>query len=261
MFKEIAGHQFFTVDFGIGPRTFFAHSGWIGTYEDWLPTLAALSKSWRAASYDHRGAGETVVPLEEITAEALIADIFRVMDALDIERCVLGGFSAGTGIAVRAALQYPERFDGLVLINGSAGVRPPDADPPLSPRPPSTWPGETHSDRMRWFIERCTPEPDVEHIRRWGHDLLMRAEPDAAERLFTIVPPADAAYLAQLSTIALPTLIIHGASDAMVTTAAMETLAAQIPYSKLVVLEGSGHLPAMIRPLEMAALINDFFGE
>ncbi len=84
MFTEIAGHRFFTVDFGAGPRTFFAHSGWIGTNEDWLPALAVLSKTWRAASYDHRGAGETVVPITEITAEALIADIFRVMDGLEM---------------------------------------------------------------------------------------------------------------------------------------------------------------------------------
>ena len=95
VYKEIAGYQFFTVDLGAGSRTFFAHSGWIGTFEDWLPTLGVLSKTWRAVSYDHRGTGETSVPVEEITAEALLDDIFRVMDALAVERCVLGGFSSG----------------------------------------------------------------------------------------------------------------------------------------------------------------------
>ena len=84
MFLDVAGHRCFAVDLGAGPRTFFAHSGWIGTYEDWLPTLEILSKSWRAVAYDHRGAGETVVPLEAITAEALLDDIFRVQDALGI---------------------------------------------------------------------------------------------------------------------------------------------------------------------------------
>jgi pimeloyl-ACP methyl ester carboxylesterase len=259
VFKEIAGHRFFTVDFGSGSRTLFTHSGWIGTYEDWLPTLEVLSKTWRVASYDHRGAGETTVPVNEITADALLDDIFRVMDSLEIERCVLGGFSAGTGLTVRAVLRDPGRFDGLLLMNGAAGVRPPDAGPASPPRLPSTWPGETHSARMRWFIEQCTPEPDVEHIRRWGHHFLLRAEPEAADRLSGIVPPADDDLVGRLAEMTTPTLLIHGEKDAFVTTAAMQYLASLIPDSKLMVIEGSGHLPAMIRPLDVAAAIESFF--
>ena len=259
MFRNITGHEFFTVDFGSGPRTLFTHSGWIGTYEDWLPTLEVLSKSWRVASYDHRGAGETCVPLETITAEALLDDIFRVMDALQIERCVLGGLSAGTGLTVRAVLRDPGRFDGLVLMNGAAGVRPPQAGP-AAPRPlPSAWPGDTHSDRMRWFIEQCTPEPNVEHIRRWGHHFLLRAEPGAADRLWGIVPPLDPDLLGGLAELTIPTLLVHGSKDVFATTAAMQYLASLIPGSNLVIMEGSGHLPAMIRPLEVAAAIDAAF--
>ncbi|MBV9544327.1 MAG: alpha/beta hydrolase [Chloroflexi bacterium] len=259
MFKQIAGHRFFTVDFGSGPRTFFTHSGWIGTYEDWLPTLEVMSKNWRVASFDHRGAGETTVPVEEITEEALLDDIFRVMDALAIDRCVLGGFSAGTGFTARAVLRDRTRFEGLVLMNGAAGVRPPDAGPPPPRRPPSTWPGEDHAARMRWFIEQCTPEPDVEHIRRWGHHFLLRAEPTAADRLNAIAPAADDDFVAALSQITIPTLIIHGEKDTFVTTAAMQYLSSLIPNTKLVVLDGSGHLPAMIRPHDVAAAITEFF--
>lgn len=259
MFIDLAGHHFFTVDLGAGPRTFLAHGGWIGTNEDWLPTLAALSKTWRAVSYDHRGAGETVVPLEEITAAALVDDIFRVMDALAIERCVLAGFSSGTAFTLRAALRHPERFEGLVFMNGTGGVQAPNAGPARPLPLPSRWPGADHLARMRWFIERCTPEPGVDHFRRWGEHMLLRAEPAAADRLFAIIPPTDPALLEALASITLPTLIVHGAQDAFASTAAMEHLAAQIPRSKLVVLNDSGHLPAMIRPLEVAGIINDFF--
>jgi pimeloyl-ACP methyl ester carboxylesterase len=259
MFVDVDGYRFFTLDIGSGPRTFLAHSGWIGTIEDWLPTLGVLSKQWRVISYDHRGAGETVVPVDAITPDALIDDIFRVMDALQVERCILGGFSAGAGIALRAAVLHPERFDGLVLTNGSAGVRAPDAGPPPPRQPVSSWPGADHAARMRWFIERCTPEPDVEHIRRWGHHFLMRAEPEAAERLWGIMPPPDAELLDRVRRLALRTLIIHGSLDPFATLPAMEHLASLIPDSRLEVIEGVGHLPAMIRPHEVAALIGAFF--
>lgn len=259
MFMDIAGHHCFVVSHGSAPRTFVAHSGWIGTNEDWLPTLEVLSRSWRTITYDHRGAGETVVPIEEITAEALLDDLFEVMDAFGVERCVLGGFSAGSSTALRAVLARPERFDGLVLMNGNAGIRPPNAAPAAPARKPSQWPGATHSERMRWFIEQCTPEPDVEHIRRWGHHMLMRAEPEAAERLSGLQPVIPQDLGSQLGEVRVPTLLIHGEKDAFVSTAGMEYVAGQIPRSKLVVMEGSGHLPAMIRPHEVAAAINAYF--
>ncbi|MDQ6831966.1 MAG: alpha/beta hydrolase, partial [Chloroflexota bacterium] len=249
----------FVVSHGSATRTFVAHSGWIGTNEDWLPTLEVLSRSWRTVTYDHRGAGETVVPIKEITAEALLDDLFRVMDALDVERCVLGGFSAGSSTALRAVLARPERFEGLVLMNGSAGIRSPDTTPSASLPPPSQWPGATHSERMRWFIEGCTPEPDVEHIRRWGHHMLMRAEPEAAERLWGLRPASEEDLGSRLGELRVPTLLIHGEKDVFASTAAMEYVADQIPRSRLVVMEGSGHLPAMIRPEAVAAAINAYF--
>jgi pimeloyl-ACP methyl ester carboxylesterase len=98
------------------------------------------------------------VPVECISPEALVEDVFRVMDATGIERCVLAGFSRGTVTAMRAVLARPERFDGLVLMNGCGEVRSPEL--PVVPRvPPSQWPGDTHAERLRWFVERCTPEP------------------------------------------------------------------------------------------------------
>ena len=173
MFLDIDGNRVFTLSFGQGPRTILAHGGWISNVEDWITTLAPLSTTWRTVTYDHRGAGLTRVPVDRISPQALVDDVFRVMDALDIERCVLAGFSRGTVTALRAVLAQPERFDGLVLMNGCGEVQSPDLA--VRPRPaPSTWPGATHAERMRWFIERCTPEPDIEHIRRWGEYVLAR---------------------------------------------------------------------------------------
>ena len=128
MFLDINGNSVFALDFGSGPRTFLAHSGWIGNFEDWIATLAPMSKTWRTVIYDHRGAGETRVPVDRITPQSLVDDLFAVMGELEIDRCVLGGFSRGTVTTLRAVLQRPERFEGLVLMNGSAGVQVPGAE-------------------------------------------------------------------------------------------------------------------------------------
>jgi len=258
MFLDIDGNRVFALVFGTGPRTLLAHGGWISNVEDWIATLAPLSARWRTVVYDHRGAGLTRVPIERISQEALVDDVFRMMDATGIERCVLAGFSRGTVTALRAALTRPDRFDGLVLMNGCGEVRSPEL--PVAPRvPPSSWPGATHADRLRWFVERCTPEPDVEHIRRWGEYILARATPEAADRLYMMEAEQPIDWASRLPGLRLPTLIVHGELDPFFRTEHMRYTQSLIPDSELVIMAGSGHLPAMTRPLEVAAHIERFF--
>jgi hypothetical protein len=259
MFLDIDGNKVFALSFGSGPRTILAHSGWIGNFEDWIATLAPLSASWRTVIYDHRGAGETTVPVERISHEALVDDVFRVMDAMGIDQCVLAGFSRGVVTALRAALQSPERFDGLLLMNGTGEVTLPGEVLAPRPAPSKSWPGETFDDRLRWFAERCVPEPDSDHIRRWAVNLLSRSTSEVADRIQTMLPTEPIDWAARLPQLALPTLLIHGRLDPFCRTEVMEYMNAVIPGSKLVVMEGSGHLPAMTRPLEVAREIDSFF--
>jgi len=259
MFLDIAGNKVFTLGFGRGPRTILAHSGWVGNVEDWIATLAPLSATWRTVVYDHRGTGETHVPVEAITHEALVDDVFAVMDALAIEKCVLAGFSRGVMTVMRAVLRHPERFEGLILMNGTGEVQVPGTTP--APRvPPSKWPGETHRDRLKWFIERSTPEPDVEHIRRWGTNILSRATPEAAERIMTMQWETPVDWASELPRWRLPTLLLHGEKDWLVNLETLRYMQSLIQGSRLVVFEGSGHIPAMVRPMDVAAAINDYFG-
>ena len=50
---------------------------------------------------------------------AAIEDVGRVIDATEIERPILVGWSQGATIAVRYAAQHPEQVSGLVLIDGA----------------------------------------------------------------------------------------------------------------------------------------------
>lgn len=259
MFLDINGNQLFTLSFGYGPKTFLAHSGWIGNFEDWIATLSLLSTDWRVVIYDHRGSGESPVPADRITSEALIDDLFAVMDALNIETCTRAGFSRGAITTLRAALRQPERFDGLMLLNGNGGVTSPDTV--VTPRiPPSQSPGETRQQRLEWFATACTPEPDALHIRRGAINLLSRASPEAAEASYLSQPSVSVDWPVASSRLTLPTLLVHRELDPLVALRDMEYLQTLIPHSKLVVMEGSGHLPAMTRPQDVTNEINSFLG-
>ena len=259
MFLDIDGNKLFAIEFGVGPRVLLGHSGWTGDYEDWIPLFGPLGTGWRAVAYDHRGAGLSQVDPARISHRALIDDVFRVMDALRIERCVLGGFSRGTVTALRAVLERPDRFDGLILMNGHGLVGLP-GEAPRPVVPPSQWPGATFAEKMRWFAERCTPEPDSEPFRNWVVQALMRATPAAAERLMTMLPEEPIDWPVALPRVAVPTLLIHGEWDPFCRLEVMAYIASLIPGSRLEVMKQTGHVPSLSQAGAIATMIADYFG-
>ncbi len=146
--------------------------GWTGSWELWAEPFSILSRRWRTIAYDHRGAGVTQAPVESITHDRLIDDVFAVMDAYQVERCVLAAESAGALTALGAALRHPERIAGLVLVDAMFYRAP---SPEESPFVVGL---RTHyAETLRRFVAGCVPEPDSEHLKAWGFKILSRASP------------------------------------------------------------------------------------
>jgi pimeloyl-ACP methyl ester carboxylesterase len=245
MFVDVNGTRLHVVSLGRSERTLLAVGGWAGSWEVWLQPFELLTANgWRCVGYDHRGAGES--PSDEITVDALVGDVFGVMDALGIERCVLAGESMGAAICLRAAVQRPERFDGLVLASTAAGRFTEGS---------AAFAAATRRDyraTVEAFMELCVPETDAEHVKRWGRNILLRAEPEHAARLTEMwrdAAPVDAAQ------VTVPTLLVHGTADAVAPIDHARTLAGAIPDAELVEFAGTGHVPPMTRPQDVVAAI------
>ncbi|MCB0093573.1 MAG: alpha/beta hydrolase [Caldilineaceae bacterium] len=229
-----------------------AIGGWIGSWELWAEPLSILSQQWRAIAYDHRGAGVTVAPVASITFENMVDDVFAVLDAYGIEQCVLAAESAGAVTALGAALKHPQRITGLVIVDGMYFRPPqPDGDPFLLGLQ------KAYPMTLDRFVELCVPEPDCDHIKRWGRQIIDRASQEAAIALYNLAGAVD--LRAELSKITQPTLILHGQADALVPVQAAQGLAKALPNAKLVLLPGAGHVPTMTRPVEIAQEIMNFF--
>jgi len=251
MFIKVNNNRLHTVSFGKGPRTFFTHGGWVGNWEVWQQLFELMSESWRCVGYDHRGAGESQVPPETITPEALVDDLFAVMDSLEVERCVLAGESAGGFIALMAALRQPNRFEGLVLIGATSVITAETAKPLVDGC------RTDYLATVKAFVDACVSEPDSEHIRRWGRDILLRAEPEAAARLLESAYERE--FKLNLADISVPTLVIHGSKDVIIPVDVGKHLATVIPDAELLILEGVGHVPTMTRPREVVTAIKRHF--
>jgi len=83
----------------------------------WMPyQLPYFSQFYRVITFDRRGTGRSATPPGEWTAADCARDVKNLLDALDIERAIVGGASLGGVISCQFGLDYPER--GLALIVG-----------------------------------------------------------------------------------------------------------------------------------------------
>lgn len=248
MFLSVDGALINTVSFGAGSDVFVAHGGWTGSWEIWQQPFERLSQGRRCVAYDHRGSGETVSDPTSIDADRLVADLLSVLDTLGIEQCILAAESLGGFIALLAVERHPERFNGLVLVSSVYEVTP-EATAALVAGSRANY-----LLTVTEFVEACVPEPDSEHLKRWGRDILGRAEPEAAARLL------EGCYgeSVNLSKIAIPTLIIHGTEDAIASAGIASHLANEIADAELHLLDGVGHVPTVTRPDRVVEIIEDW---
>ncbi len=199
--------------------------------------LASFS---RLVLFDKRGTGLSD-PLDgPQPLEARTEDMLTVMDAAGIERAALVGVSEGSAMAVVFAALHPERVSRLVLCGSIMG-----GNPELHPAR-SEW--EEACERFRsalgnWgdggSLRLVAPSIDATQSRL-GQLERGAASPRMAQALISMWFELDVRDL--LSSIAVPTLVLHRSDEIFPVEAARE-LAAKIPGAKLVVEPGIDHAP------------------
>jgi pimeloyl-ACP methyl ester carboxylesterase len=118
--------------------------GWpydINSYAEVMPILA--SAGYRVIVPYLRGYGTTSF-LSDATARngqqsVLAVDAIALMDALDIERAIVGGFDWGARTANVMAALWPERCAGMVSVSGYLIGNPEANKQPLAPGAEMSW--------------------------------------------------------------------------------------------------------------------------
>ncbi len=252
MFISIGNAKIYSTSFGSpAAPAIVGIGGWAGSWELWAEPFSILSQHWHTIAYDHRGAGATVTPVESIAFDRLVDDVFAVLDAYQVEQCVLAGESAGALTVLGAALKQPQRITGLVIVDGLFWSPSPEGSPFLAGL------RTNYAATLERFVDSCVPESDSDHLKRWGLQILHRASPEAAIALLFAASQTD--LRADLDRITQPTLIIHGEADALVPVDQARWLAHTLPNAELTVLPGAGHVPTVTRPMEVANAVMDFF--
>jgi pimeloyl-ACP methyl ester carboxylesterase len=204
--------------------------------------------------YDHRDTGRSVSyppGRPGYTASDLVRDAAGVLDAHGLAAAHVVAMSMGGALAQLLALDLPDRVLSLVLISTSpalpGGRRLPSSQERLG-RFLSTaqvdW-SDTGSVvdyvveywRVLWGRARAFDEAHIRELAR--HDARRAREPAAAQNHGLLAD--DERARGPLSSIAAPTLVIHGTDDPMFGLEHGAALADEIPGSQLLALEGAGH--------------------
>lgn len=256
MFHQIGDDLVNAVAFGSGDQTIVGVGGWIGNWELWQQPFELLSETYRVVAYDHPGSGETVVPRNTLTFEHHVDTVFGILDAFDIDRCILAGESMGGTTAVASALRQPDRFEALILVDSPMW----DFDNE-SVRQFIHGLRADHAGTMSFFVDLCIPEADSDHLKRWLHRILMR--PDAETAIVLLESMYGIDLRPSLPELDMRTLVVNGELDALPATGverARETTAL-IPAARLHVVDGAGHVPTLTCPREVASAMEAFLAE
>src|SRR5919108_1694009 len=105
------------VDRGEGTAVVFTH-GTLMDHKMFAPQIEVLEDRYRIIAYNLRG--RTHRWAETYDLRDLANDCRQVLDERGIETCVLGGMSMGGFMAFEFARMWPERLDGLILIDTKA---------------------------------------------------------------------------------------------------------------------------------------------
>lgn len=214
--------------YGAGEPVILLHGG-LGNSGNWgyqVPVL--VQAGYRAIVIDSRGHGRSTRDARPYSYELMAGDILAVMDALEIQRAALVGWSDGACTALVLAAKAPERAAGVFFFACNM-------DPS----------GTKELTELGPVVSRCFNR----HVKDYAQ---LSATPDQFESFVEAVglmqrtqPNYSAADLACIS---VPVTIIHSQHDEFIKQEHAEYLARSIPNAKYVYLEGVSHFAPLQRP-------------
>jgi pimeloyl-ACP methyl ester carboxylesterase len=192
------GVNYFYAMYGQGEPLLLLHGG-LGCIEMFGPVLATLAASRQVIGVDLHGHGRSSLGDRPIDMSDMGDDIAAILSALGHDVVDVLGFSLGAGVALRLAVQHPERVRRLVLV--SAGYAREGFYPEMLPQQAQVGGAMaeymTDTPMYQTYME-LAPNPDdfPRLLDRVGD--LMRTPYDWAE---------------DVKTLRMPTMLIVGDSD------------------------------------------------
>jgi pimeloyl-ACP methyl ester carboxylesterase len=212
---------------GEGSPVILLHGG-LGHSGNWAYQVPALVEAGhKVVLIDSRGHGRSTRDARPYRYELMAGDVLAVMDALQIDRAAIVGWSDGACTALILGMQAPQRVTGVFFFGCNMD---PSGAKEFVPTP---------------VINRCFSR----HARDYAQ---LSATPDAFEAFVDAVSEmmkTQPNYAADdLARVRVPVVIVQSEHDEFIKPEHAQYLARSIPHAKLVVMPGVSHFAPLQRP-------------
>jgi len=221
--------------------------GWFTNLEmEWDSPISSdfcqkLASRFQLIRYDGRGMGLSDRDVTEFTAESRLEDLEAVIDASGVEKFALLGMSEGGSTAIRYAAKYPERVSHLVIW-GSFLVAPKLDDvpqmAPIARLVPKHW-GSDSTAFHQMFTATFLPDGNAAENELFNELQRTSATPETAAAFLRSTIEIDVREVA--GDVKVPALVLHRKGDLAIPVKYGKEVAAELPNSKLVLLDGRNH--------------------
>jgi len=235
--------------------------GMSGTFDHWgEPFLEDLRRDFDVIVYDHRGVGASsrLDGDGRLTIAQMAADAVGLLDALRLDSAHVLGFSMGGMIAQELVLAHPERVQTLTLAGTYCGGEGSALMPEESLRKLAE--GVSSGDRERavrasWEVNFSSAFAANESA--WARFRQIGLRRAVARQVIMVQNRAIVAHdtSTRLPRIRTPTLVAHGALDAILPVQNGRLIAGLIPGARLQILDEVGHMFFWEQPERSAELI------
>jgi sigma-B regulation protein RsbQ len=230
----------------------------------WRFVAPEFEKDHRVVLFDHVGAGGSDLSAWSAarygSLDGYARDVLEICQALDLRRVIFVGHSVSAMIGVLAAVREPERFDRLVLVGPSpryiddagyvGGFKREDIEGLLE---------SLDSNYLGWSSTMAPVIMGNPERPELGQELtgsFCRTDPRIASQFARVTFLSD--NRADLPKVKVPALVLQCSDDAIAPRAVGDYVHRNIPGSRFVQLQATGHCPNLSAPEETAAAIRAF---
>ncbi len=242
------------IERGQGKPLLFLHSGHpAGRLAADAPVLAQLAKSFRVIAPTHPGFGRAAAPDWMTTVDDLAYFYLDLLDAMDLRGVVLAGASLGGWIAAEMAVKSTARLSRLILAD-PVGIKTGDREARDIVDVYSIFDKQiaelAYADAKLGTPDRSKlSEEEFFHIAR---------SREATARYAWSPYMHDPKLKGRLHRIGVPTLVLWGDADRIVTPDYGRAYAAAIPGARFALVQGAGHFPHLEKPGEFVRAVSAF---
>lgn len=222
----------------------------------WDDLLPLLPPGLHVLRLDLRGHGQSDTPPGPYAMGALIRDIERLMDHFAMKQAVVLGLSIGGLVAQGLAVKRLDLVRAMILSNTAAKIGRPEQWQDRIAAVRAGGMAALHDATMERWLGRKWKEHHA--FARLSSGFLETSSEGWAGCAAAI---AGTDFYETTATLTLPTLVIAGGNDGSTPPDLVRETAELIRGHRFALMRGTGHIPALEKPAEYAALINQFLTE